>query len=114
MPWAAHWTVHRCSHYPTWLQPPLRIIPASTACPLWLQLVAKRAAKDRVKLFSKNLKVVNRQIIAGQASRAEPSRAEPHTCSCADVHMLHVHAHAYGSQPLMHKVAAPAARDCSP
>merc|ERR1740124_2103782 len=36
------------------------------------ELLAKRAAKDRVKLFSKNLKTVNRQIIEDQAEFAPP------------------------------------------
>jgi hypothetical protein len=36
------------------------------------ELLAKRAAKDRVKLFSKNLKTVNRQIIDDQIEFAPP------------------------------------------
>lgn len=43
------------------------------------ELVAKRAAKERVKLFSKNLKTVNRQIISEQAEVAitkEPGKQQ--------------------------------------
>ena len=41
------------------------------------ELLAKRAAKERVKLFSKNLKTVNRQIIEDQIEFAPPKPPAP-------------------------------------